>query len=75
MTDQARSDGLRLLRVMNETPVTPAIAGLEEGSDRYDEAMRFLHNEGAEDEQFSAAVGDYEHGSSAYGIARREKPS
>jgi hypothetical protein len=85
MTDQARSDGLRLLHVMNETqargsdkvPVTPAIAartaGLEEGSDRYGEAVRFLRDEGAlvEDDQFTGPVGDYEHGGAAYTITRR----
>lgn len=85
MTDQARSDGLRLLHVMNETqargsekaPVTPAIAartaGLEEGSDRYDEAVQFLRDEGmlVEDDQFTGPVGDYEHGGAAYRISRR----
>ncbi|MDQ3912800.1 MAG: hypothetical protein M3305_13725 [Actinomycetota bacterium] len=85
MTERARSDGLRLLRVMDETqargsdkvPVTPALAaqtaGLEEGSDRYDEAMKFLREEGAvvEDDRFSEAVGDYEHGGSAFRIAQR----
>lgn len=85
MTDQARSDGLRLLRVMDETqargsentPVTPAIAtrtaGLEIGSDRHDEAVQFLRDEGAlvEDDQFTGPVGDYEHGGAAYRITRR----
>ena len=60
MTDhETRSDGLQLVRVMNETqargseevPVTPALAahddGLEIGSERYDAAMHFLRNEGA----------------------------
>ena len=85
MTDQARSDGLRLLAIMNETqargsgnvPVTPAIAartaGLEEGSDRHDKAVRFLRDEGAlvEDDQFTGPAGDYAHGGAAYRISRR----
>lgn len=85
MTDQARNDGLRLLRVMNETqargsenaPVTPAIsartAGLEIGSDRYDEAVEFLRGEGSlvEDDRLTEGVGDYDHGGAAYRIGRR----
>lgn len=85
MTDQARNDGLQLLRIMNETqargsekaPVTPAIAarpaGLEIGSDRYDEAIQFLRDEGAlvEDDQLTGPVGDYEHGGAAWRIAQR----
>ncbi len=84
MTDQARSDGLRLLRVMNETqargsedtPVAPApvaqTAGLELGSDRYDEALQFLRDEGALVEgRFGGPVGDYTHGGSPYRITQR----
>ncbi len=84
MTDQMRSDGLRLLRVMNETqargsekaPVTPASAaqtsGLELDSDRYDEALRFLRDEGAlvEGAFGGAAIGDYTHGGSPYRITQ-----
>lgn len=80
MTEQAKSDGLRLLRVVNETqargsenaPVTPAsaarTAGLDLDSDRYDKALQFLWDEGAFG---GAAMGDYTHGGSPYRITRR----
>ncbi len=86
MTDQARSDGLRLLRVINEeqadgsgdVPVTPAMAahtaGLDVDSDRYDEAMQFLRDEGALVEyelSTGSAAGHYERGGAAYRIGQR----
>ena len=85
MTEQAKSDGLRLLRVINETqargsenaPVPPASAaqtgGLDLDSDRYDEALQFLWDEGAlvEGAFGGAAMGDYTHGGSPYRTTRR----
>lgn len=59
MGSAPRDDGLRLLRLMNanqahgseQTPVSPAQAamdlGLDLGSDRYEEALRFLLDEEA----------------------------
>jgi hypothetical protein len=86
MTDhETRSDGLQLLRVMNETqacgseevPVTPALAahdaGLEIGSERYAAAMHFLRNEGAlvVHPFGEQSVGDYERGGGPYYITQR----
>ena len=86
MTDhETRSDGLRLLRVMNETqargseevPVTPALAaddaGLEIGSERYDAAMHFLRDERAlvVHPFGEQSVGDYERGGAPYYITQR----
>ena len=86
MTDhEPRSDGLQLLRAMNETqargseevPVTPALAahdaGLEIGPERYAAAMHFLRNEGAlvVHPFGEQSVGDYERGGGPYYITQR----
>ncbi len=86
MTDhETRSDGLGLLRVMNQTqargseevPVTPALAsneaGLEIGSERYGAAMKFLRDEGAliVHRFGEPSVGEYERGGAPYHITQR----
>jgi hypothetical protein len=83
---QAKSDGLRLLRTINDTqahgeegvkadPTRPAHeAGLDVGSERYEDAMAYLIEEAAllGDEHTAFDVGDqHPHGYATYFFTRR----
>jgi hypothetical protein len=83
---QARSDGLRLLRIINDTqahgqegaradPTRAAHeAGLDVGSERYQDAMAYLIEQAAllADENTAFDVGDqHPHGYASYFFSRR----